>query len=181
MSSVKLCRRCKQTLPLDSFCKHKRNKDGHSDWCKDCARHYFVNRYHTDSEFRKKQIEYVNRYNLELDPEKRREYKRKAFRRYKRVHAEKIEASKKISLFLTETGVRDRLWERCHGCCEMCGLELNRDGQKHNYAIHHLDSNRLNNAEENLIVVCTKCHLHKLHPRPVKCIPNVCPKFNITL
>jgi len=89
-------------------------------------------------------------------------------RRYKQNNTKEIQASKKISLMLTKTGLRDKLWERALGRCEMCGSSLTRQTGHNNYAIHHKDGNRLNNIEENLIVVCTKCHLHKLHPRPIK-------------
>jgi hypothetical protein len=53
---------------------------------------------------------------------------------------------------------------RAEGCCEACG----RRGLKIN--VHHKDVCGLNNNLENLIVLCSSCHM-RLHN----------PKYNIAL
>lgn len=55
--------------------------------------------------------------------------------------------------------------------CQWCGLQFEEDGYddsqihiplKNGLAltVHHLDRNPANNSEENLIVLCQKCHLY---------------------
>jgi hypothetical protein len=38
MDFLKTCTKCKRNKPLDEFAKSKRFKDGHSHWCKECAK-----------------------------------------------------------------------------------------------------------------------------------------------
>lgn len=52
-----------------------------------------------------------------------------------------------------EAGVR--VWERAGNRCEVCGAAY----QKRRLHIHHIDEDKRNNAEENLIVLCNTCHL----------------------
>lgn len=40
MDGVKVCRKCKLSLPLDSFCKSKNRADGLNLWCKECTGNY---------------------------------------------------------------------------------------------------------------------------------------------
>ena len=42
---MKICSKCKRVLPLDSFSRSKRSKDGHTTQCKDCRSKYFKNHY----------------------------------------------------------------------------------------------------------------------------------------
>lgn len=40
MDIKKICKKCGEEKPLNSFAKNKRRKDGCSDWCKDCQKQY---------------------------------------------------------------------------------------------------------------------------------------------
>jgi 5-methylcytosine-specific restriction endonuclease McrA len=42
MSTVKVCGTCKQSKPLDAFCKDKRSKDGRFYKCRACKREYIA-------------------------------------------------------------------------------------------------------------------------------------------
>jgi 5-methylcytosine-specific restriction endonuclease McrA len=45
--------------------------------------------------------------------------------------------------------------------CERCGdVPIGR-----NLHVHHVDGNRKNNALENLMILCVKCHNNHAHPR----------------
>ena len=57
-------------------------------------------------------------------------------------------------------------WERDSGVCQACGAVKVGKKQMH---LHHIDIDRTNNALENLVVLCSDCHLlfHKIlrHPK----------------
>lgn len=55
MLSTKCCSRCKQTKSIEEFGNRKASKDGKDSKCKECAREYHKNLYHTGTK-RKQQI-----------------------------------------------------------------------------------------------------------------------------
>jgi len=63
---------------------------------------------------------------------------------------------KRPNNYITE--VRSLVFKRDNNKCQMCA-------NKDKLVIHHLDDNDLNNELNNLIVLCTNCHLD-LH-RPI--------------
>ena len=54
--------------------------------------------------------------------------------------------------------------ERAKNKCERCGNERTTENTRNGYRITlnvcHLDHNHLNNNDENLMVMCGKCHLN---------------------
>lgn len=52
----KCCNKCEQTLPLDSFGRDKRNKDGKQGVCYVCLAKSNSNRYYQNTEFRESQL-----------------------------------------------------------------------------------------------------------------------------
>ena len=95
----KICKRCGQLLPLDSFSKDKKTSDGHCKWCKTCAKEYkklyyeknkekikekssnYFKDHHDEklsyqAEYRKNHPEYMKEYHAKNpeNKEKRREY-----------------------------------------------------------------------------------------------------------
>ncbi|HNT75280.1 MAG TPA: HNH endonuclease signature motif containing protein [Anaerolineae bacterium] len=48
-------------------------------------------------------------------------------------------------------------------CCEQCGHPHDPAGY-YGLAVHHIDGNCANNADENLVALCQRCHL-ALHAR----------------
>lgn len=55
---LKICSKCKQEKDIEQFCKHKRNKDGRSTYCRECQRQYDINRRNNP-----KRVEYCKNYN----------------------------------------------------------------------------------------------------------------------
>lgn len=57
-------------------------------------------------------------------------------------------------------------WERDDGRCQACGAKYEGKRRMH---LHHIDIDKTNNAVENLVVLCSDCHLlfHKIlrHPK----------------
>ena len=94
MPLLKVCSKCKRSLPLDCFSKDLSRKDKLHGWCKKCMSRYFVKRYHTNSEFRMKQLEHVKKYEStqkRKDWQKRHRAKRiKLYQNYQRQLKEKI-------------------------------------------------------------------------------------------
>ncbi len=46
--------------------------------------------------------------------------------------------------------------------CAMCD-------SKEKLQVHHKDKNRENNTLDNLVILCQKCHMRKVHDRVVHC------------
>lgn len=59
------------------------------------------------------------------------------------------------------TAIRKTIIKRDNGCCRICGRE-------HDLHVHHIDYNRLNNADTNLVTLCQSCHqaVHKENYKP---------------
>ena len=53
---------------------------------------------------------------------------------------------------------------RAYAECEICGEERRTEGRDGIY-VHHIDGDRDNNAEENLMLVCPRCHNFVCHDR----------------
>lgn len=98
----KKCTKCEEIKPLDEFCKHKGNKDGHSYWCKECRKKPIKPKlceicgeeFKVNSNFQKyceKCSKIVNKKYYEDNKEKIKEYKKK----YKQNNKEKIKKYKK--------------------------------------------------------------------------------------
>lgn len=45
--------------------------------------------------------------------------------------------------------------------CQKCGKEHNTENTKNILTVHHIDSNPQNNTPENLIALCTVCHMRE--------------------
>lgn len=159
---LKKCTRCGEVLPLEKMQKNKRSKDGRGTWCKQCMADWVLNYYHANPKYRASVIAKTKQW-IKNHPEKHKEHYNKAFSKYAKTHRAKISASERVGNYLTSSGLREILWKRAEEHCELCGTKLRRSREGSNYAIHHLDGDRNNNAIDNLIIVCTKCHLHKLH------------------
>ena len=171
--STRKCWRCKQTKELTDFPRHKNCKDGRAYICKPCNNDLTKQRYHSDSEYRKKLRDAAHKtWQLsKTDPiirERLRVNDNKSQRNYRHKNKKKFNEFQKTAKLLKKSGLREVLWERAKGKCEMCGEKLFRTRKRSNCAFHHLDSDRYNNSLENLILVCTKCHLHKIHRSPRK-------------
>lgn len=165
---VKQCLKCKQVLPISEFGKNRRTSDGHYYYCKKCAKKMTLEKYHTDVDYRKSLLDksHIVWNRCKQDP-KLREHKRqitkKSMRKYRRTHRDKINEYHRAKYQLETKGIAKKVWIRSKGKCELCGLQVYREKGKSNYAIHHKNKNRFDNRLENLMLVCTTCHLHKLH------------------
>lgn len=146
LMNSKVCVTCEEEKPISEF-NILRGKYIQSS-CKKCIALNTRNRYRTNEKYRKSIIE--------KNKLRASEYSR----RYSRAHPELVKEINRIKYMLSYSGVRAELLEAASGKCQMCGDPiLNKRG----YAIHHKDGNRLNNNHENLLVTCTKCHLHGIH------------------
>jgi len=152
---LKICSRCKKELPLDAFGKNSKSKDGLMWWCASCMEDYVLARYKDNSKYRANIIARANTH--------RSEYLPKTFVNYRKRNPLKIKDIARTTFFLSRSGIRETLWIRANEKCELCGRSIRKTRGNSNYAIHHLDHDRKNNSLENLIVVCTPCHLQKLH------------------
>ena len=45
MTETKKCRICGEELPLEAFNRDRKERDGHSRWCRSCQKEYKVNSY----------------------------------------------------------------------------------------------------------------------------------------
>lgn len=57
----------------------------------------------------------------------------------------------------------DMIKERDKCTCQICGRMFLSEKQKDRINLHHIDFNHYNNDPFNVIVLCTACHLHKVH------------------
>ena len=165
---MKFCNKCQRELNISEFHKHRRTKDGLRYICKKCAKEKMYDLYHNNHLYHqyylKKAKEQKER---ELaDPvlrERRRERYNKAQRTYRKTHRARIRFLERARYHLRKSGLQQVVWKRAEGKCESCGEKLYITKYKSNAAIHHLDNNPLHNVLDNLILLCTKCHLHKYH------------------
>jgi hypothetical protein len=58
---VKICYRCKQLKPLDSFAKNRVKKDGLQERCKDCCKYHYHNSGYT---VRQRELSLMKKYGL---------------------------------------------------------------------------------------------------------------------
>lgn len=63
--------------------------------------------------------------------------------------------SYKDGLFIFRTLAKQRLKDN-HYCCERCGKTI--ENLRYGWAGHHKDHDRTHNTEDNLEVVCKRCH-----------------------
>ena len=155
--SLKTCYYCKQNLPLDSFGVSRREKDGHAGACKGCMRKYRQKKYATDPVYRLR-VKLSNAANP-----RRREQRTQAQRNHREEHKGVVSETGKIYHCLTRNGTRDALFWRTNSLCESCGKQIERGHR--GYSIHHKDQDRSNNDLGNLMLVCSNCHLNKIHLR----------------
>lgn len=55
------------------------------------------------------------------------------------------------------------------GHCETCGKNL-KDATRYEWVGHHIDHDRTNNVEDNLQILCKRCH--QIHHECWKALPN---------
>jgi len=164
----KICTKCQRELNIDQFHKHRRTKDGLQSYCKDCATAKVLDLYHNNPFYHQY---YLNKAREQREREladpilrkRRRERYNKSQRRYRKKHRAKIRLHEKAKYYLRKSGLQQLVWERAEGKCESCGKKLYKTKYKSNVAVHHLDNNLFHNDLDNLILLCTKCHLHKYH------------------
>lgn len=84
--TTKTCTKCKSDLPLDSFNKHRRNRDGLDSWCRQCKNAASRNWAKSNPE---KVKAYSRMWNLQ-NPEKRRNLKRLYRQRHPQRAAEQV-------------------------------------------------------------------------------------------
>jgi hypothetical protein len=76
----------------------------------------------------------------------------RAYRRLRyRLNAEKYRASASYRYRRILTG---------HDACAICGYSEHQDA----LVVHHLDMDRTHNTDDNLVILCSNCHVH-LHAR----------------
>lgn len=151
----KICPGCKKELPLSAFYKDRNRKDGHTFYCGNCVKEHVLIKYKNDPRYRAKVIERANKH--------KKEYYLKSMKNWRKNNRDSVNEIARTRYFLATHGLRQTLWERAKEKCEKCGQLIRRVPKYSNYAIHHIDGNRKNNSIQNLLVVCTRCHLHSLH------------------
>jgi 5-methylcytosine-specific restriction endonuclease McrA len=52
-----------------------------------------------------------------------------------------------------------RIKRQAGGCCEHCG-HADHAASGHALTVHHLDLDKSNCADDNLVALCQRCHLH---------------------
>lgn len=55
--------------------------------------------------------------------------------------------------------LREAIRKRDNYCCRECGLSQENNGKR--LTVHHIDKNKNNCKQENLITLCKKCHARK--------------------
>jgi 5-methylcytosine-specific restriction endonuclease McrA len=55
--------------------------------------------------------------------------------------------------------IAERIKRQAGHCCEHCG-HRHDPGSGHTLTVHHLDRDKSNCADDNLVALCQKCHLH---------------------
>lgn len=150
--TMKTCKRCETSLPLDSFHKHSGFKDGRRTICKNCAnaesrKYYKENRdSHLDScrDWQKRNPEKLKQYQ-----DKHRSKRRSNSVLWRQRYPERIRAQKKLNYAVFKGEV-----ERCEKC-QICGC-----GDVKTEA-HHFDYDK----PLEVIWVCTACHgwIHRKH------------------
>ena len=55
--------------------------------------------------------------------------------------------------------IAQRVKARAGWCCEHCG-HPHDPASGHTLTVHHLDGNPANCADDNLVALCQRCHLH---------------------
>lgn len=61
--------------------------------------------------------------------------------------------------------IADEIKQQAQWCCEKCGLQCIKPGEKlksrvYVLQVHHWNRNPADNRRENLIALCSACHLH---------------------
>ena len=162
------CSRCKQILPITDF---RQIKTGiqvgqYTYYCKECNKEYLRWKYRNDPKthdaMRRSAAESWRRTKVDLEHKNHvRQQMNKSWRRYQAKNRLKFNEIHRARRALKKSGLKTLVWERAKGKCESCGAVL-IDGSS-NCAYHHLNGNRFDNRLGNLVLLCTKCHLHKFH------------------
>lgn len=135
---MKTCTKCKFSLPHDSFCKDKSNKDGLTSWCKICRNNH-------NKEWRENNRDKINELNIK-NAQKRKEYysdpdvklkNRKAF------------IKKKFGIEYSEY---EKLSEEQNNLCAICNNTENSSRNKY-LAVDH---DHLTGKIRGLL--CTNCN-----------------------
>ena len=163
----KQCTKCKKTKPLNDFHSNRTAKDGHSYHCKECHNKYMLFKFRTDQRYKKNNSKNNQKtYNKNKDnqefKDQQKESKRRYMQKYRKINKLRVSKSSKVMAKLTTSGIRAKLWQRANFTCENCGKILVRG--KGGHAIHHKNENVEDNSMENLMLVCTYCHLQIFHP-----------------
>lgn len=54
--------------------------------------------------------------------------------------------------------LKEQIRERDGNICQICALEWPNDSER--FSVHHIDGNKANCADDNLVTICKGCHTH---------------------
>lgn len=157
---TKTCTTCKKLLSLENFYKNRSENGGYAHTCKTCNRAYLkMNK---------------DRYNLKRKERRHKKGISKTYReeqrksKYLKVSHGGRYYKPAIQKYLREGycpdwfEIRDKIYKRDNWICQECYKKCHNSRIKQ-IQCHHLDCNKSNNNENNLITLCASCHsrIHK--------------------
>lgn len=132
--AVKVCRgACGKTLPLESFCISKREKDGRKYQCRECQKTQ-ADGWHA------------------RNPEKKREY-RKAWRERAPEELRALDRKYNLSRYRITPEKYDRMVAEQNGVCALCGFPPMGRGKKLHVDHVHDESRKVRK------LLCTRCNV----------------------
>lgn len=124
---MKTCRRCQTQKPFDQFAKRKAAKDGHHQWCRQCASDYHKEWYAKNRDQWKERV----RMAAQAEPEKNRARVRQWAldhpERAKEMHKKsKAKRRERFAAAKVERVSWVKAWDAQGGICGECGKPINR-------------------------------------------------------